>query len=118
MNDVTDAFDPDWEIAVDITRYASGSYVAGKWVEGATSIMPITAIIQRATADDLLILPENLRTEESIKIHSRSELQGVSEDDERSADTFSYRAKQWRIYSVTDESIGNYHKAIAIRLND
>jgi len=117
MNDVTDAFDPDWEVLLQVTRVAAGSYVNGKWVDGAASNVNIKAIIQVARGDDLLVLPEGLRTEEAIKLHTRSLLQGVSEADGVSADTFIYRNKPWRVEVATDQAVGYYYRAIAIRDN-
>lgn len=117
MNDVTDAFDPDWEVPLLISRVAAGSYVDGKWVDGAAGNVDVSAIIQVARDDDLMVLPEGLRTEEAIKLHTRSLLQGVSEDAQITADTFDYRGKPWRVIIAADQAIGHYYRAIAIRNN-
>jgi len=117
MIDVADAFDPDFMTDVVITRHASGSYVDSVWVDGSTSNIDIQAVISQPTPDELKVLPEGLRTEGSIKLHSISLLQGVSEENKNLADTFTYRNKPWRIYHVFDQAIGNYYKAIAIRDN-
>ena len=117
MNDVTDAFDPDWFTKIDINRPATGSYVDGKWVDGAAAVVPILAVVQAPSAKDLLVLPEGLRTNSVIKLHSTSILQGVSEEDESTADRFEYRGRQYMVQSATDQAIGVYYKALAIRQN-
>lgn len=117
MNDVTDAFDPDWFTSIDINRPGVGAYIAGKWIDGATAVIPVLAIVQLPSAKDLLVLPEGLRTDSIIKLHSISILQGVSEEDESTADRFEYRGRQYMIHSATDQAIGVYYKALATRQN-
>ena len=115
MNDVTDAFDPDWLVDIEIKRTEAGEYVDGRWQEGWLNLVEIKAVVQRPSARDLLVLPGGLRTESVIKLHSTSILQGVSENDETTADKFEYEGGNYMVHSVTAQSVGVYYKALAIR---
>lgn len=118
MNDVTEAFAPEWMTSVDITRVnPGGTYVDGKYISPGSTTVPISAVVQNATADDLQILPEGMRTEETLKLHTISLLQGVVEENQSTADTFTYNGKPWLVYAVFDRKIGAYFKALAIRNN-
>lgn len=114
-NDVSAAF-TRWLELVEITRVGPGSYVDGAWVEGAPGPVEIKAVVQNANADDLLLLPEGTRTSEAIKIHTVSKVKTVSEDGETNADTFPYDGDTYRLYAINKRKIGNYFKAVGIRI--
>lgn len=65
-------------------RFAPGTRVTGKWVEGAATDTAIQASIQPARGDDLLPLPEGRRTHMVRKVYSATEISagrdGVSPD--------------------------------------
>jgi len=113
FNDVADAFD-GWEQTITGTRTA-GSYVSGRWVAGTPSNLSFPGVIQNATPDDLKVLKEGQRTEDSIKIHTTFEL--IPQDDTAgvTGDLILYKNKSWLVFNVAHRYIGNYHKAIAIR---
>lgn len=119
LNDVTDAFD-GWEISIAVLRKSPGSYVNGLWVEGAETTVPIVGVVQNANPDDMMIVPETLRTSEAIKIHTRSdaEIKTVDEVGETNADLVLWDNWKWRVYSVADRRIGGYYKAIAVRIKE
>jgi len=116
INDVSGAL-LRWQEPLDIIRKAvGGSYINGEWVDGADTIVPIFAVIQNANPDDLILLPEGTRTTEAVKIHTISTIKTVSEAGESNADTFDYNGSRYRVYDVFTRKIGNYVKAIAIRI--
>ena len=114
-NDVSRAL-KRWLEPVNITRVDAGSYVDGEWVEGAGNAIAIKAVVQNAQPDDLLLLPEGTRSTEAVKIHTVSVVKTVSEVGETNADTFLYDGDTYRVYDVFKRKIGNYFKAVAIRI--
>ena len=115
-NDVSGAL-LRWQEPLDIIRKGtSGSYVDGKWVDDTDTVVPIFAVIQNANPDDLILLPEGTRTTEAVKIHTTSIIKTVSEAGESNADAFDYNGSRYRVYDVFTRKIGNYVKAIAIRI--
>jgi len=115
LNDVSRAL-ARWLQPLDIIRKSPGSYVDGDWVNGADVVVPIKAVIQNANPDDLILLPEGTRTTEAVKIHTTSIVRTVSEFSESDADQFIYDGSRYRVYDVFDRKIGNYVKAVAIRI--
>lgn len=111
FNDVTDAFD-GWLQSLSGLR-SSGSYVGGRWV-ASSAAFSFSGVVQNATPDDLEILPEGQRTNESIKIHTEYEL--IPQDGTTTTgDIITYRGDNWLVHNVAHRHIGGYHKAIAIR---
>ena len=114
-NDVSQAL-LRWLEPLTIIRKSAGDYVDGKWVSGGDADVPIKAVIQNANPDDLILLPEGTRTTEAVKIHTTSKVNTVSEAGETDADQFNYNGFRYRIYDVFARKIGNYYKAVAIRI--
>lgn len=112
FNDVSEAFD-GWLESLTVTRNSGGAYVAGRWVEGATSAIIISGVVQNANAEDLKVLPEGNRTAEAIKIHTTAEL--IAQEDGTTGDTITYESELWLVHNVAKRYIGNYNKAIATR---
>ena len=115
INDVSQAFD-DWLEPLTLIRKGQGSYVNGVWVNGADTNVDILAVIQNANPDDLILLPEGTRTTEAVKFHTTSKVMTVKESSETDADTFNYNGSLYRVYDVFNRLIGNYTKAVAIRI--
>lgn len=114
-NDVSRAL-KRWLEPITITRVAAGAYVNSEWVNGIPGPVPIKAVVQNADPDDLILLPEGTRSTEAVKIHTVSVVKTVSEVGATDADTFVYDGDTYRIYDVFKRKIGNYYKAIAIRI--
>lgn len=115
LNNVSAAFSGFLE-NMTILRKAPGSYVNGEWVDGVESGVNIKAVIQNANPDDLILLPEGTRTTEAVKFHTVSNVVTVSEVGGTNADEFLYNGKRYRVYDVYERKIGNYFKAVAIRI--
>jgi hypothetical protein len=115
INDVSRAL-TRWLESLTIIRKGVGSYVDGEWINGGDSNVDIKAVIQNANPDDLELLPEGTRTSEAVKLHTVSKVNTVSESSETDADQFVYEGATYRIYDVYARKIGNYYKAVAIRI--
>lgn len=115
LNDVSAAFN-GWLEPIDIIRKEQGDYVDGNWVDAQETIVSIRAVVQNANADDLILLPEGTRSTETVKIHTTSLVKTVSEVTETEADQFEYNGSKYKIHDVYDRKIGNYYKALAIRV--
>ena len=114
FNDVTDAFDGWLQTITGLRR--TGSYVDGRWTADADTPLSFSGVIQNAMPDDLKVLHEGNRSEESIKIHSKFELV-PQVDNTTNGDIITYKGKNWLVHNVADRHIGGYFKAIAIRIN-
>lgn len=105
INDVTDAFN-GWLEPLTGQRQ-TGSYIAGRWVAGSATGLSFSGVVQNATPDDLKVLSEGDRSNESIKIHT---VFSIAEKD-----LIKYMGFEWLVFNVARRYIGNYNKAIAIR---
>lgn len=113
INDVSSAL-TRWLESLTGTR-TTGSYVDGRWVDSTPSNLSFTGVVQNASPDDLKVLPEGNRTDEVIKIHTQFELVANISDDTKS-DLVDYNGKQYRVNNVAYRFIGNYNKALAIKV--
>lgn len=112
FNDVTDAFG-DWLQTIEGIRIV-GSYVAGRWVESGPATLSFPGVVQNATSEDVKVLEEGLRTEESIKIHSQFELV-PQVDSTTTGDLIDYDGHTWLVHNVANRRIGGYYKSIAVK---
>ena len=115
-NDVSKAL-ARWTEKIELTRFSSGTYVNGVWVNGSSTTTQINAVVQNAQADDLILLKEGTRSTEAIKIHTTTKVKTVSEYGDSNADVFSYNGRTYKIYDVFERKIGNYYRAVAIRID-
>lgn len=112
INDVSDAFD-GWLEPLTADR-RDGSHVEGIWVPGTPVVISFNAVVQNTNPQDLLVVEEGLRTEESIKVHTTTKLIAQNKALKQTGDEINYDGAKWLVYSVAHRAIGNYHKAIAI----
>lgn len=110
-NDVTEAF-AEWLQPLSGKR-RSGNYVDGRWQETISNI-DFLGVVQNTSPDDLKVVPEGLRTEESIKIHSKFRLVPQIKSD-NTGDIISYKEEDWLVVNVANRYIGGYFKAICSR---
>jgi len=116
MIDVAEAFE-DLTQEVTLKRKAAGSRDSnGNWVDGIETITTFKAVVQSLTADERLVLPEAVRTKETIKIHTKTELLTSNESTSIDADIIVFNNLEWQINQVFNRSnIGGYYKAIGVR---
>ena len=113
INDVTDAFG-DWLETITGSR-KTGSYINGRWVENTPTALSFSGVIQVASPEDLKVLPEGNREDEAIKIHTEFALLAQS-GTTTTGDEITYQGDTWLVYDVAKRRIGNYNKAIAIKV--
>lgn len=86
MSSVIDLSDVVLDLAsgsYTVTRTTPGGYgTDGRFVPGTPSTLTIQASVQPARGQDLLLLPEGMRTEETLKVYSPTRLftQGAGQD--------------------------------------
>lgn len=113
INDVSDAF-TEW-LAPYTAQRQTATVVKGKKVAGVSTAVPFDGVIQNANPEDLKALPEGSRTEEAIKIHTGTELLPQI-DNSQDGDVVPYDSKEYLIVNVADRKIGNYYKAIGLKI--
>ena len=109
--DVTVAFNA-WEIPLTGVR-KTGGYVSGRWVETDPETISFEGFPQNATPKDIEVLPEGIRTDESIKIHTEFDLI-AQKDEDTTGDIIYYKGHKWLVVSISRRYVGKYNKAIAI----
>lgn len=60
--------------AQTLYKTAPGAYVRGVWMEGAAIQATLYASVQPAIGQELLVLPEGLRTRATVKVYTDQEL--------------------------------------------
>lgn len=93
----------------------SGSYVAGRWVEGTAETFEITASIQPATPKELQRLPEGDRVRDVIAIWTTTELR-VAASPAAQADRVTYAGAVYEVQAVERWDLGAYWKVLASRV--
>jgi len=79
-----------------------GSYVKGVWVDGATNDVTVSASVQPVSGRERLLLPEAMRTKETIKVYTDVELKTML--DQLKSDRFAYNGKDYEVIIVEDWS--------------
>lgn len=102
---------------VTMRRYAAGTYTNGRWVPGAVTEIPIVASVQPAKSDELLRLPEGMRTKGVVKAYTDSELQPGDEGQRSQPDRIVWDGEEWEVQVVDRHQLGIAHyKAICVRV--
>lgn len=98
---------------ITLRRFAPGSYVAGKYVPGASSDAPIAAVHQPVSSRDLRDLPEGQRVDALRSIWSRSEILGADERTGRLPDELVIEGETYRVIRAWHRTEAGFHKVIA-----
>jgi hypothetical protein len=88
---------------LQLLRQSSGTYVDGRWVEGALSAVSVTASVQ-PFAGDRQALPEGMRGREVWSVWSTSELRPVMRADGTTGDYAVFEGKQYQFFELQDWS--------------
>jgi len=84
-------------------RRAGGSYVDGRWVDGAAEPdVDLVASVQPVSGRDLLRLPEGLRTRDTIAVITNGELRTANETAGLQADRLVVGGEEWEIVALDD----------------
>lgn len=113
INDVSEAFDGWLETVTGSRR--TGETIKGRWVEGTPTKLSFQGVVQNASPEDLKTLPEGNRSDEVIKIHSVFRLIAFAGKDSK-GDIINYDGHQFLVMSLANRKIGNYNKAMAVKL--
>jgi hypothetical protein len=108
---------PAFVSSYQVTRIASnGSWVQGRWVEGSSStVLNITASVQRLTAKETQMLPEAYRTRSTYKVYSIEELKVITLPS-RGADAITIEGSVYDIVAVEKwTQIYPHYRSIAVR---
>jgi len=116
MLDVSSAFDDFLEPAILRRKTAGSRDENGNWITPVPTETTIQVVAQSLTADERLALPEAVRTKETFKFHTTTELKTSDEVAQTNADIIVFDSIEWEISSVHNrKNLGNYFKAIGIK---
>ena len=66
-----------FRIPLSLYRKAAGTYINGIWVEGAETLIPITASVQPTTGEEMLSLPEDRRNSKSYALFTSTKVEVI-----------------------------------------
>lgn len=106
------------KVSIKVERFAPGTWVNGRWVEGTKTTSYINANVQPLKGSELLALPESDRTKESIKVYSTEVLNTVDEVGQESADIITWNTKRYKAIKTQTYQMGvlDHTKTICYRL--
>lgn len=97
-------------------RYATGSFTAGRWVNGASSDTSISMSVQPLTDRELQTLPEGERTSENLKGYTTADVR--TGDEESSpvvvADRIQVRGAWFEVRQVEEQRAVLPHKKVRL----
>ena len=108
LNSVARAIDR-FAVKVSLTRRGAGGYVDGVYIRGAATTSEIMAVIQPATGNQLMDVPEGIRVEARWIFWSRSAL---SVDD-----VIKHGGVSYRVMYTWPRDEGAFHRAAIGRLD-
>lgn len=105
-------------VPTSLITKSEGEWVRGKWVEGSETVTTINANIQPLKGSELQVLPESIRTRESIKAYTVSKVKTAEEVDETTADIIVWEGKRFTVMRSIPYKMGvlNHYKVICCRL--
>lgn len=113
---VNEAIDYDSSVKIKITRYGAGSYVNGKWQDGAISTFYSLASVQQPTPKQLEILPENERTPDMKVFISKKPLRITDVKNQTKSDVITYKGDNYKISYLGDWGDFGYTYVIGAKL--
>lgn len=98
-------------------RRTTGSYVDGRWVERATDDEMVRAAVRPVSPSDRKLLPEGMRTEDSITLLVRAPLriEHRSDTGASTADRVLVDGLWWRVVGEKSWSQSGFYRYVAIR---
>jgi hypothetical protein len=96
-----------------IRTYDAGSYVNGKWVEGAEIVLSnIIASIQQLSPKEVLLLPEGDRQKEWRKVYSTYQFKVKKDGTMEQSDLVTIDGNDFQVMKVQDYTM---HERLGIR---
>jgi hypothetical protein len=103
-------------------RFATGTRVGGRWVDGAPTDTPITASVQAPTGDDMEFLPEGTRRSQVRKLYATAgSLRTVNQHDDEIADNVIVDGVEYLVEHVTPwvpPALIPHDKVLVLRLKE
>ena len=109
-------------VTLSVTRQAAGSYVAGRFTPGSTSLVNVRANVQPVLkSTDTMLLPEADRSKAVLKVYTDgAELRQLKEGaDGWGADRFTWEGEVYEVMKVISYNTGNqlkHFKALCSRV--
>jgi hypothetical protein len=104
--------------ALTVTRYAAGSYVDGRWVEGVGSTFTIKASVQPLSDREMQLLPEARRNTETYNLFTDTQLRTAEQTQGKNADRVSIYGEMFEVLSVGhwQNDVLNHFKIVVSKL--
>lgn len=110
---------------ITLRRPSPGSYVNGRWVEGATTDSTITASIQPLTGEDMQSLPEARRESEAYNMFTSTQVRTVQEaGSNQNSDRILFGGKEFEVHQVhtwqnnANFTIVNHYRYFILRIDN
>jgi hypothetical protein len=107
---------PRFRTAITVKRKAAGTYTKGLYTPAPTetTIAIANASVQPLDAEEMLLLPEGIRTRQAIKVYSPELLRTADANEE--ADRVVYLGEMFEVHSVEDwDDHGRFWKATCVK---
>lgn len=106
---------------VRVIRYGAGIWHSdGNFLRGSPTELHIVASVQNVSANEIMRLPEHLRTKEVIKIYSNVMLRTADEKNQIPPDSIEHNGKLYEVQAVTVYGVETklpHYKTIASKLD-
>lgn len=108
-------------VTLAVTRRQAATYVKGRPVPGAESIVSVVCNVQPVLkASDTLLIPEADRSKACLKVYTKGgEMKALKEGGNGwAADRFTWKGDLYEVMKVIDYEMGvlNHYKAICMRV--
>lgn len=102
-----------------VYRGTQGAYVSGRWVAGSETTFTATGSMQPMKPDELLVLPEGIRTKDVKKFYTDDNLNTANELLKIPADQVDIGGKRYEVHGDMDHNTGHsaHNKVILVRVN-
>lgn len=94
------------KVPVTLVRKSEGSYVNGRWVEGAETQSTVLVNWQPAKGNDLLMLPESFRTKYVIRVSTTEDFLTLQDGQNQSPDELIINNERFEIHRKEIYSMG------------
>lgn len=113
--DVSDCISGLATVPITVARQQPGTYDRGRYVEpNPTEFFPM-ASVQPVTGKEQLLLPEGVRTRQTIKLYTPTRLMTSSQSTVQRADVVRYKSQDFEVFTVEDwTDVGGFYKVICI----
>lgn len=90
----------------------TSSYVNGRLVLGAETAFSVTGSLQPLKADEVLLLPEGLRTRTQYKFYTTDDLRTADEPNGIEPDQLEISGKRYSVYYDKNHLVATLHRRV------